>query len=97
MLLLDSDVKLTADPPLAPSDAVTVTLTLAVNDGENPPVTDAMTIDVYDDACLAAIGMGLAADNPGDVDGNCITDFKDFALMATTWLTDYELTAPVAK
>jgi hypothetical protein len=38
-----------------------------------------------------------AADNPGDFDGNCITDFNDLALMATTWLVDYALTEPVAK
>jgi hypothetical protein len=75
----------------------TVKLTLTVNDGENPPVTDAMTIDVYDDACKAAIGKGLAADNPGDFDGNCITSFADLAVMATKWLNDTGLTGPVAK
>ena len=80
------------------SDAVTVTLTLAVNDVLNPtPVEDTMTIDVYDDACAAALGAGLDAIGPADFDGNCITDFKDFAEMAGAWLTDYELTAPVAK
>jgi len=81
------------------SDAVTVTLTLAVNNvGRlDPPVQDTMTIDVYDDACKAAIGKGLAADNPTDIDGNCITGLADFAVMATKWLTDNALTAPVAK
>jgi len=75
----------------------TVTLTLAVHDGVHPTVTDTMTIDVYDDACKAAIGKGLAADNPADFDGNCITNFEDFAVMATKWLNDTRLTAPVLK
>jgi hypothetical protein len=89
------DVKLTAEGPTP--DPYAVKLTLTVNDVENPPVTDAMKIDVYDDACKAAIGKGLAADNPGDFDGNCITDFEDLALMATKWLTQGGLTAPVPK
>jgi hypothetical protein len=82
----------------APGDALTVTLTLAVSDGVHPtPVTDTMTIDAYDDACKAAIGAGLAEDNPTDLDGNCITDLKDLAVMLTTWMTDTSLTEPVAK
>jgi len=83
----------------ASSDPIIVTLTLAVNDVVNPtPVVDTMTIDVYDDACVAArIGKALAAENAGDLDGNCITDFDDLAVMATTWLDDYALTEPIAK
>jgi len=88
------DVQLAVDPPLsAPPGMVTVILTLAVHDVANPtPVEDSMTIAVYDDACMAArIGMGLSADYPGDLDGNCITVFGDFSLMAMTWLDDYSL------
>ncbi|MDH4240935.1 MAG: hypothetical protein OEW48_15360, partial [Phycisphaerae bacterium] len=82
----------------ATGDAITVTLTLAVHDGVHPTVQDTMTIAVYDDACLATrFGFGLAANHPTDLDGNCITDFKDFALMATKWLVDNSLTAPVPK
>ncbi|MCK4784218.1 MAG: hypothetical protein KAV87_10740 [Desulfobacteraceae bacterium] len=81
----------------AAGDAVTVRLTLTVNDEENPPVRDIMTIDVYDTACKAAIGKGLAADNPADFDGNCITNFEDLAVMATKWLNDTGLTGPVVK
>jgi hypothetical protein len=99
----------------AGGDVVTVTLTLAVNNEGRlePPVVDTMTIDVYDDACMAAIGKGLAADYPADFDGNCIINFEDFAVMATTcldgselqelaemattWLVDYTLTEPVAQ
>jgi len=82
----------------APGDAVTVTLTLTVDDGENPAVTDTMTIKVYDDACLAArLGKGLAADNPTDFDGNCTTDFADLAAMAAKWLDDTGLAVPQPK
>jgi hypothetical protein len=81
----------------APGDAVTVTLTLTVNNGVNPPVEDTMTIDVYDDACLAAIGKGLAGGNPADFDGNCIIDFEDLAVMASKWLAQGGLTEPIVK
>jgi hypothetical protein len=93
------DVRLTAEGP-TPSPYV-VTMTLSVNNvGKLPEeaVDDTMTIDVYDDACEAArIGKSLAADNPGDFDGNCITDFNDLAELATKWLDDTGLTAAVAK
>jgi hypothetical protein len=56
-----------------------------------------MMIDVYDDACLAAKAVGPVEIDETDIDGNCITDFKDFALMAMTWLDDYALTESVAK
>jgi len=60
-------------------------------------VKDTMTIDVYDDACLAAKAAGPVEIDPTDFDENCITNFEDFAVMATTWLDDYTLTGPVAK
>jgi len=80
-------------------DATVVTMTLSVNNAGRlePPVQDTMTIDVYDDACTAAIGKGLAADNPTDFNENCITDFGDVAMLAAKWLTDHALTEPVAK
>ena len=95
-----------SDPAaLAPTVTITkatdnpsvVTLTLAVTLEGKDPVTDTMTIDVYDDACLAAIDLGLAVIDPTDLDENCITNFEDIAVMATTWLVDYTLTEPVAK
>jgi len=86
------DVKLTAAIP-AP-DPYTVSLTLTVND-ENQ---DTITIDVYDDACEAArVGNGLAADNIGDFNGNCVTDPNDLAELATKWLTGYTLSEAVTK
>ncbi len=70
-----------------------VTLTLVVDDVHE----DTMTIDVYDDACKATIGAGLAADNPTDFDENCITGFGDLAVMAAKWLTYNALTEPIPK
>ncbi|MHC4555881.1 MAG: hypothetical protein ACYS80_01110, partial [Planctomycetota bacterium] len=82
----------------ATGDALTVTLTLAVHDGIHPSVQDTMIITVYDNACLATrFGFGLAANHPTDLDGNCTTDFRDFAVMATKWLNDTGLTGPVAR
>jgi len=81
-------------------DVTVITLTLAVNNEGNAPeeaVQETMTIDVYDNACLATKAAGQAVIDPTDVDGNCITNFKDFAIMATTWLDDYKLTGPVVK
>jgi hypothetical protein len=83
----------------AAGDAVTVTLTLAVNnvDSGKPAVVDTMTIDVYDDSCLAAKAAGAVVFDPTDFNQDCITDFEDFAVMATIWFVDYTLTGPVAK
>ena len=78
-------------------DATVVTMTLAVTLEGKDPVEDSMTIDVYDNACLAAIDLGLVVFDPTDLNEDCITNFVDFALMATTWLDDYTLTEPVAK
>ncbi|MCH8121198.1 MAG: hypothetical protein IIC00_15930 [Planctomycetes bacterium] len=75
----------------------TVTVTLTVNDGVNPPVPDSIRIDVYDDACKATIGEGLAADNPTDLNGDCVTGLEDLAVMALAWLNDNGLAAPVLK
>ncbi|UCG49786.1 MAG: hypothetical protein JSU94_08380 [Phycisphaerales bacterium] len=76
-----------------------VTLTLAVNNEgrTEPPVTDAMTIELYDDSCLAAKAVGSLELDPTDIDGNCNTDFKDFALMDVRWLDDYVLIGPIPE
>ena len=70
-----------------------VTLTITVNDGTDPLI-GTMTIDVYDDACKASIGSGRAL-NPGDIDGDCITNLKDLAILAETWLLDTRTTGSV--
>ena len=91
----DATVEITKTAPTG--DATVVTMTLAVTLEGKDPVTDTMTIDVYDDACLAAEAAGTLVIDPTDIDGNCITNFADFAVMATTWFYDYTLTGPVAK
>ncbi|MHC4743711.1 MAG: hypothetical protein ACYS8Z_17480, partial [Planctomycetota bacterium] len=76
------------------------TLTLEVNNQGRlePPVTDSMKIDVYDDACQAALDLGeTVVFDSTDFNRDCITNFEDFALMAATWLDDYILTEPVPK
>jgi hypothetical protein len=80
-------------------DATVITMRLAVNNEgrTEPPVNSSMTIDVYDDACLATKAAGPVEIDSTDIDENCITDFPDFAVMASTWLDDYALTGPVAK
>jgi len=72
-------------------------MTLAVTLPGKDTVTDTMTIDVYDDSCLAAKATGSVELDPSDLDENCITNFLDFAVMATTWLDDYTLTGPTPK
>ncbi len=103
----DTDVVFSATDVEAPTVTITkatdnpsaVTLTLAVNNVGRlePPVEETMTIDLYDDSCLAAKGVGPVAFDPGDVDEDCITNLEDFAVLAAAWLDDYTITAPVAK
>ena len=77
----------------------TVTLTLAVNNegSGKVDVTDTMKIDVYDTACKAAIGKGLAADHPTDLDGDCQIGLGDLAELVSRWLKDNSLKAPVIR
>jgi hypothetical protein len=78
-------------------NATVVTLSLAVTLEGEGPILDTMTIDVYDDACLAAKATGSVGLDPTDFDANCITNLADFAEMALTWLVDYTLTEPIPK
>ena len=91
------NVQLTAEAP-TPVPYV-VTLTLAVNnEGSATQVKDTMKVYVYDDACQAArMGKDLGTDNPGDFNGNCITDANDLAELAAKWLTGDALTTPIPK
>jgi hypothetical protein len=83
--------------PDTPGNPQTVTLTLKVDlVGTSSSASDTMTIDVYEDTCLAAKAAGTARDQT-DIDENCITELKDYALLAATWLVDYALTEPVPK
>jgi hypothetical protein len=76
---------------------VTLTLAVTLTDSDSGPVVDTMTIDAYDDPCLAALGLGLAEIDPGDFDEDCDTDFEDYAILAEKWLVNYELSAPFPK
>lgn len=81
-------------------DPSVVALTLAVNDQgrTGAPVEDSMSVYVYDDSCkMVRIGQGKAADHPTDLDGNCITDLRDFARLASQWLSGEALSAPIWK
>jgi len=75
-------------------DAVIVTMTLVCNNvgSGKENVIDTATIDVYDDACKAANTDGMHKYDSTDLNQDCITDFDDFALMATAWLYDYTIT-----
>ena len=92
---VDATVEITKTAPTG--DATIVTLTLSVGSAGKEPVTSAVTIDVYDDSCKAAEGTGTLVLDPGDFDGNCITNLKDQAVMAAKWLDDYTSTGPVPK
>ena len=82
----------------APDDTATVvTLTLTVTQAGKEPVESSMMIDVYDDACRAALGAGTATIKPADFNTNCVTDLEDLAQVATDWLVDFSLTEPVDK
>jgi len=82
----------------APTDTATaVTLTLTVTQSGKEPVESSMTIDVYDDACKAALGAGTATIKPADFNANCVTGLEDLAEMASDWLVDFTLTEPVEK
>jgi hypothetical protein len=51
---------------------------------------------VYDDARQAArIGKDLTSIT--DLDNNCITNLRDYAVLAAKWLIDNALTKPIAK
>ena len=90
-------VTITPDTTGNPS---TVTLTLKVDlVGTSSSASDTMEIDVYDDACLAAQIVSSPSEpfDPSDFDKNCITDLRDYAVLAAKWLVDYALTAPITK
>ena len=73
-----------------------VTLTFTVKDELNPAKSDDMIVTVYEDACEAArVGDNRAGNYPGDFNGDCIINLKDFAVLAVEWLTDYTLPGPI--
>lgn len=76
----------------SPTDnASVVKLTLAVNNtgSGKEPVLQTVEIDVYDDPCKAAEAVGQSSYDPSDLNSDCITDLKDFAILASRWLNEY--------
>ena len=77
-----------------------VTLTLSVNNSGEPAghaAQDTLTIDVYDDQCIATISFEPNLLDATDLNEDCVTDFWDLIIMAQTWLVDYTATEPIAK
>ncbi|MBW8016702.1 MAG: hypothetical protein FVQ82_10980 [Planctomycetes bacterium] len=89
----DATITITKDGDT--DDATVVTITLAVTLDGVGTVEDSFTIDIYDDACAAAVAVGTeTVFDPADFNKDCVTDIKDLAQMAAAWLVDYSLTAP---
>jgi len=103
----DTGVLISNDEIAAPTVTITkatnnpsiVTLMLEVNNFGRTErgVMNTMQVDVYGTACKAAIGKGLASDNPTDFDGNCITNLADFSKLALEWLNSGVLAVPQKK
>lgn len=73
------------------------TVTVTVDDGLNVSNSASVQLDCADNPCQAARAIGRGADYPGDIPGalDCKVNLDDFARIASQWLTDYSLTAPV--
>jgi len=81
------------------AEPAVVELRLMVDDGENVPVIDTMTITVYDDGCQAAREAVYGPDdNPTDITGDdCITNIQDLAELVFNWLNQPGLLEPQHK
>jgi hypothetical protein len=60
-------------------------LQLEADDGEYTG-SDTVTIIMYSDSCEAAKSLPGYVPLDGDVNGDCIVDFRDFALITVNWL-----------
>jgi len=65
-------------------------LMLEADDGEYTR-SDTMTINVYSDSCEAAQSLPDYVPLVGDVNADCVVDFRDFALIAVNWLENNAL------
>jgi len=68
-------------------------LQLDASDGEYAG-TDIVTINVYNDGCEAAQSLPDYVPSPGDLNGDCIVDELDLAILEADWLKDTSLTEP---
>jgi len=68
-------------------------LQLEASDGEKTG-SDTVTINVYNDGCEAARSLPDYVPFPGDLNGDCIVDDLDLAILEADWLKDNSLTEP---
>ena len=68
-------------------------LQLEASDGEYAG-TDIVTINVYNDGCEAAQSRPDYVPSPGDLNGDCIVDELDLAILEADWLEDTSLIDP---
>jgi len=68
-------------------------LQLEAFDGEYTG-SDTVTINVYNDGCEAAQSLPEYEPSPGDLNGDCIVDDLDLAILQEDWLKDNSLTEP---
>ena len=88
----DTTVTITKDA----GEPISVTLELLVDDGVTIPVWDTVTIEVYDDACMAT-RLGLEITERTDLNKDCIINLKDLAVIAAKWLYVTGLESPQPK
>ena len=85
------------DNPMAEDTSITLTalgeyvLELGAFDGEYLG-TDSVTINVYSDLCEAAQSLPDYVPLVGDLNGDCVVDELDMALLEENWLQDSSLT-----
>ena len=81
----------TINSPAAQATTLTITATgtyvflLTADDGELVNA-DAVTVNVYADACLAAKGVPGYTRRAGDVNDDCTVNMTDLSLLAADWL-----------
>ena len=68
-------------------------LQLEASDGEYTS-SDTVTINVYNDGCEAAQSLPDYVPSPGDLNGDCVVDDLDLAILEEDWLRDTSLTEP---
>jgi hypothetical protein len=68
-------------------------LQLEASDGEYAG-TDTVTINVYNNGCEAAQSLPDYVPSPGDLNGDCVVDDLDLAILQADWLEDSSLIEP---
>ncbi len=85
--------------PIAEDTSITLSalgeyvLQLEAFDGEYTS-SDTVMINVYNDGCEAAQSLPDYEPFPGDLNGDCIVDDLDLAILQEDWLKDNSLTEP---